>query len=93
MRHARIGIIGDHDAAKPSHAATDAALGLAERETGIMLDTVWVPTEAIASAGAAALLERFDALWASPGSPYRSIEGALEGIRFARERGKPFVAT
>lgn len=93
MRRARIGIIGDFDPAKPSHPATDAALDRAERECGLALDVVWVPTAAVAAAGAAAMLDRFDGLWASPGTPYRSIEGGLEGIRFARERGKPFVAT
>jgi CTP synthase (UTP-ammonia lyase) len=93
MRSVRIGIIGDYDAAKPSHPETDVALARAERDARISLDAVWVPTDAIASAGAPALLDRFDALWASPGSPYRSIEGALEGIRYARERGRPFVGT
>ncbi len=38
-------------------------------------------------------LDRFDGLWASPGSPYLSMDGALDCIRFARERGKPFVGT
>ena len=93
MRRARIGIIGDYDAAKPSHAATEASLARAERETGVALDATWIPTDAIAVAGPASLLDRFDGVWASPGSPYRNIEGALAGIRFARERGKPFVAT
>jgi CTP synthase (UTP-ammonia lyase) len=93
VKRARIGIIGDFDAAKPSHIATDAALARAERETGAALDVVWVPTTAITVESADALLGRFDALWASPGSPYRNLEGALEGIRYARRRGKPLVAT
>ncbi len=29
----------------------------------------------------------------SPGSPYRSLDGALEAIRFAREGGVPFIGT
>jgi len=93
VKQARIGIIGDFDAAKPSHVATDAALAQAERETGAVLDTVWLPTTAIVDAGAGPLLDRFDAFWAAPGSPYHSLDGALEGIRYARERGKPLVAT
>ena len=93
MRRARIGIIGDYDAAKPSHPPTDAALDRAERECGVTLDVVWVPTASIAAAGADAILDRFDGLWAAPGSPYRSLEGALAGIAYARTRGKPFVAT
>jgi CTP synthase (UTP-ammonia lyase) len=42
--------------------------------------------------GLAALAEA-DSIWASPGSPYESFEGALAGIRLARERGYPFFAT
>jgi len=38
-------------------------------------------------------LETFDGLWAAPGAPYRSLQGGLTGIRFARERGVPFVGT
>ncbi|MBI4585032.1 MAG: hypothetical protein HY717_13550 [Planctomycetes bacterium] len=39
------------------------------------------------------LLARCDALLTAPGSPYESLEGALRGIRFARERGVPFAGT
>ena len=38
-------------------------------------------------------LKQFDALWCAPGSPYKSMDGALRGIQFARERGWPFIAT
>ena len=39
------------------------------------------------------MLERFDGLFASPGSPYRSFAGMLRGIEFARSRNWPFVGT
>ena len=35
----------------------------------------------------------FDGLWCVPASPYRSAEGALRAIRFARETGRPFLGT
>jgi CTP synthase (UTP-ammonia lyase) len=38
-------------------------------------------------------LGQFDGLWCSPGSPYNSMAGALEAIRFAREHDVPFVGT
>jgi CTP synthase (UTP-ammonia lyase) len=86
-----IGIVGDFDAASSSHAATNDALAAAGRALGAAVAAVWVPTEAVA-AGEADLV-RFDGLWAAPGSPYRSIDGALDAIRFARERDRPFFAT
>jgi CTP synthase (UTP-ammonia lyase) len=51
-----------------------------------------VATDTVAAGGTGALAA-FDGLWAAPGSPYRSLEGALAGVRFARERGVPFFGT
>jgi CTP synthase (UTP-ammonia lyase) len=38
-------------------------------------------------------LAGFAALWCAPGSPYRSMTGALAGIRIARESNRPFLGT
>jgi CTP synthase (UTP-ammonia lyase) len=38
-------------------------------------------------------MEACHGLWASPGSPYLSFAGMLQGIRFARTRNWPFVGT
>ena len=53
----------------------------------------WVATDDLDRNGADELLAGADAIWCAPGSPYRSLDGALEGIRFARERGVPFLGT
>jgi len=34
-----------------------------------------------------------DALWCAPGSPYRSLDGALEALRYGREHGVPTLGT
>jgi CTP synthase (UTP-ammonia lyase) len=88
----RIGVVGDFDAAYPSHVATDEAVATAAASLGAAVDVTWVPTEAVAASGAG-MLAVFDGIWSAPGSPYRSMEGALAAIRFARERGRPFVGT
>jgi CTP synthase (UTP-ammonia lyase) len=51
----------------------------------------WIGTETVDPSAPA--LERCDGLWSIPASPYRSTEGALAAIRFARERGIPFLGT
>jgi CTP synthase (UTP-ammonia lyase) len=89
---ARLAIIGDFDAAYPSHPATNEAIDAAAAALGAAVDVTWVPTPVIAAEGPG-MLDGFDGIWCSPGSPYRSMEGALDAIRFARERGKPFVGT
>jgi uncharacterized protein YndB with AHSA1/START domain len=50
----------------------------------------WVPTDSIATDDR---LLGFDAVWCVPASPYRSTDGALRAIRFARERQVPFLGT
>jgi CTP synthase (UTP-ammonia lyase) len=92
MAGPRIGIIGDFNPEYLDHQATDRSLDLTARFLSIEISYEWIPTDSLDERSAGAL-DRFDGLWASPGSPYRSMVGALEGIRFARVRGKPFIGT
>ncbi len=87
-----IGIIGDFDA-RPSHLATNEAIEHAAFATSIDVEVHWLPTALLLLPDAEGFLERCDGLWAAPGSPYDSLDGALAGIRFARERGRPFAGT
>jgi CTP synthase (UTP-ammonia lyase) len=89
----RVGIVGDYNPASRYHAATDAALQHAGTALDLPVEVTWVPTPAVDAANAEKVLGQFDALWCAPGSPYESMEGALAGIRYARERGRPFVGT
>ena len=88
----RVGLIGDRDPASPTHLATDTALVHAAGEIGVPVGAEWLPTDSL-EGRAGYLLASFDALVCAPGSPYRSMEGALEAVRFAREGGVPFVGT
>jgi CTP synthase (UTP-ammonia lyase) len=89
----RIGIIGDFEPSYHSHFATNAALYDAATALNVPIDMRWVPTPALAEDDADELLSRWDGLVASPGSPYRSFDGMLRGIEFARTRDWPFVGT
>jgi len=83
-----IGIVGDRDPGNRTHQATEAALGHLDRPA----EFEWVPTEAVGP-DAQARLGRYQGLIIAPGSPYRSMEGALEAIRHARERRVPVLGT
>lgn len=92
MPHAKppplVGIVGDRVPDLHVHRFTEAALGH-------VVDPVpfeWIPTESIAGAPSGRLA-RYTALLVSPGSPYRSMEGALAAIRHARERQVPILGT
>jgi CTP synthase (UTP-ammonia lyase) len=86
----RVGLIGDHDPTVTAHRAIAKALELAARSVGAAVEPVWVATETIETRERVA---PFDAIWCVPASPYRSTDGALRAIRFARESGRPFLGT
>ena len=88
----RIGIIGDYNPDFRPHQATDAAIHHAANYLGLTAAVEWLPTPLLAHAPDAQL-RRFDALWCAPGSPYQSMAGALQSIRFAREQRWPFIGT
>jgi CTP synthase (UTP-ammonia lyase) len=85
-----IGLIGDHDASITAHQAIPEALRLAAADRGVAVEFEWVPTDAITGEQR---ISQFDGLWCVPGSPYRSMAGALLAIRFARESGRAFLGT
>ena len=82
----RIGILGDFNAEFRSHHATNEALQHAARKLNTKVESEWLPTSTLTEATAEKKLESFDGLWASPGSPYKSFDGMLKGIEFARRR-------
>src|SRR5215831_1068059 len=88
-----IGIIGDFNPENPTHLKTNSALNDAAGRLGCDIAVEWLSTLDLEGAASEELLRRCDGLWCSPGSPYRSLEGALKGIRFAREQGVPFIGT
>ena len=92
-RSLQVGIIGDYDANRLSHIATNEALGHAARALSVMVACTWLPTLSLNEPGSEATLQSFDALWCAPGSPYKSLDGALRAIRFAREHDWPFIGT
>lgn len=89
----RIGILGDFNAEFRSHHATNSSLQDAASAVGVKVESQWVPTTALLESSAEEALQTFDGLWAAPGSPYKSFDGMLRGIEFARRRDWPFLAT
>jgi len=84
---AAIGVVGDFNPRELTHQATNQAL----MHAGLPFE--WVPTVEVRPHDPAARLAGYAGLFIAPASPYRSMEGALAAIRFARERGVPLVAT
>jgi CTP synthase (UTP-ammonia lyase) len=87
----RVALVGDCNPAVIAHRAIPEALRLAGESLGADIDGVWLHTSSIHDA--AEQLAEFDAIWCVPASPYANADGALDAIRFARERRVPYLGT
>ncbi|MHB1611667.1 MAG: hypothetical protein ACYCOU_15425 [Sulfobacillus sp.] len=85
---AAIGIVGDYNPHYAVHQFTNAAFSDIPEAPAFE----WIPTDAIPEAGVDRL-SVYSGLLIAPGSPYRSMDGALSAIRFAREHGVPLLGT
>jgi CTP synthase (UTP-ammonia lyase) len=83
----RIALVGDFNDQQKSHLAIAKALAAVPEgaATG-----VWIPTDSI---GKVESLAEYDGIWCVPGMPYRSADGALAAIRYARISRTPFLGT
>ncbi len=88
-----VGVIGDFNPSNETHRATNDALKHAADALGEAVNVQWIPTPDLDDGRVESVLREFHGLWCAPASPYQSMGGALEGIRFARERGWPFIGT
>jgi CTP synthase (UTP-ammonia lyase) len=88
----RIGVVGDYRDDSETHRATDAAVEHAAEGHGWTAEVTWIPTPDLEGT-AAQTLARFHALWIAPGSPYQSMQRALDAITYARTRDIPLLGT
>jgi len=89
MSTLHIGIVGDRDDRIPAHRGIAAALPLVAQTLDLDVQAHWPGTETISAAS----LRGLHGVWCIPGSPYRSMDGALLAIRHAREQRLPFLGT
>ena len=91
-----IAVVGDLQPGNPTHDAIAPAVAHADALAGRAGDgatTVeWVATDDALDLPLAAL-DGYAGFWIAPGSPYRSMDGALRVIRYAREADRPLLGT
>jgi CTP synthase (UTP-ammonia lyase) len=88
-----IGIFGEYDPQSPTLPAIETSIQHAAADLKISADATWLPTDTLLDSSLDEKLEAFDGLWAAPASPYKSFDGMLRGIEFARRHDWPFVGT
>jgi CTP synthase (UTP-ammonia lyase) len=87
VRTMRLALVGDYNPEVTAHQAIPKALALAAN--GLHITPEWLDTESALSAD----LDGYHGFWCAPASPYRSMDGALRAIRYARENQRPFLGT
>jgi len=86
-----IGIIGDYQKGWGSHDEIESSIGHSAAQLGMRVEFTWLPTRDLERREID--LTQFAGLWCSSGSPYKSLKGALAGIKYAREMRVPFLGT
>jgi CTP synthase (UTP-ammonia lyase) len=88
----KLAIIGDFNPTSPTHIATNAAIGHSKKCLQVDLDAEWIPTDSIMG-NISAITNKYQGFWIAPGSPYKSMEGVLEIIKYARLNNIPTLGT
>ena len=88
-----IAVIGDRMEGFEPQDTISGALGHAAGCLGYDPPEIrWIPTDLLGAEGPGVLVGA-SGVWCAPGSPFRSLDGALDGIRWARESRIPFLGT
>ncbi|AZZ36748.1 hypothetical protein CIK05_08070 [Bdellovibrio sp. qaytius] len=86
-----IAVLGDYDETSISHQCISNALRLAGNKLLIETQMTWIETKDLVDVNH--LLEKFNGIWVTPGSPYKNRNGVLEAIKFARLNNIPYIGT
>lgn len=87
-----IAIIGEFNPQFRPHVATNEALQHSQKKLPFTFHSQWISTENLEQAFHR-ILAKFDGYWIAPGSPYKSMKGALALIRYTRENRIPTLGT
>jgi CTP synthase len=86
-----IGLIGDYSPEVTAHRAIPKALELVREAGGRDIAWRWIETRTLRAP--VDDLAEFAGIWVTPRTPYANMAGVLEAIRWAREKGRPFLGT
>ena len=88
----RIAIIGEYNPSFRPHVATNEAIEHSRRLITQDFVAEWVTTDFV-EANLESFVMTYHGYWIAPGSPYKSLKGALEAIKYARMHHIPAFGT
>jgi CTP synthase len=86
-----IGIVGKYVDLPDAYLSVAEALRHGAAAHGPALDLRWIPSDELTGMLASSYLEDLDGIVVPGGFGYRGVEGKIAAIRYARERGIPFL--
>jgi CTP synthase (UTP-ammonia lyase) len=90
MNNVKIAIIGEFNPAFKSQVLLNQSLNWLQGENNFGYE--WVNTTEVNDKGDE-LLDQYSGIWSAPGSPFKSLKGALSAIQYAREKNIPHLGT
>lgn len=88
----KIAIIGEFDHTFRPHVATNEAIEHTKRLLNKSFETEWVSTEKVEK-NLRQVLQEYQGFWIAPGSPYKSMKGAIDLIEYTRINHIPTIGT
>ena len=88
----KLAIIGEFNPSFRPHVATNEAIEHSKQSLGIQVEVGWVSTDYIVD-NFNSIIDTYNGFWIAPGSPYKSMTGALEIIKYARLNNVPTLGT
>ncbi|HEX6678908.1 MAG TPA: CTP synthase [Actinomycetes bacterium] len=90
-RTVRIALVGKYINLPDAYLSVTQALAHAGFHHGVDVEVVWVASGDLEENGVGSLLATVDGVLVPGGFGVRGVEGKVEAVRFARERGIPFL--
>src|SRR4029453_15632523 len=90
-RGMRIAIVGKYINLPDAYLSVTQALAHAGFHHGVNVEVVWVASGDLEHNGVGTVLETVDGVLGPGGFGVRGVEGKVQAVRFARERGIPFL--
>ena len=88
----KIAIVGDFNPDYESHTKLNDSIEHVKNRFNLKLDYEWIDTIK-AEKEADGLLCQYSGIWSAPGSPFKSLDGALKAIHYARINNVPHLGT
>ena len=87
-----IGIVGDFHHSKTQLAIADS-IEHSNRELGFKTTYYWIDTTTLDYDNYSRNLKHLSGIWSASGSPFKSLDGSLNAIKYARENRIPHLGT